>query len=187
MPFYKKHGRQSESWHRTHGTLLSVQPLWNIQAVDQWQTKIEATRKLKYLQLIVPGTVQFALIRSVKVLLQSTVKKNCAWNQKLNSLWPLFRYLFLFVAGSCTIERGSVAEDVCHTHYGHHKELQHLWLIKVKREEWKKMKQGVTLEDKILDDVPECDRWNSSSSSNRSEGPGKYRAYLRSKEYPATC
>ena len=76
-------------------------------------------------------------------------------------------YIFIFI-GSCKIKRnctstivvtyednGTIIVDVCYTHYGHEKELQHVWLSKGKRQELAaKIQQGVP-RDRILSDIKE--------------------------------
>ena len=73
--------------------------------------------------------------------------------------------IFLFT-GTCKIERnctstlnvsnladGKVKVEICYTHYGHTRDIQHTWLPKGKRQELAaKFQQGVPRE-KILDDI----------------------------------
>ena len=73
-----------------------------------------------------------------------------------------------FSTGSCKIERncsstlvvtyvddGTITVNVCYTHYGHEKELQHIRLAKEKRKELApKIQQGVP-RDRILSDIRE--------------------------------
>ena len=50
-------------------------------------------------------------------------------------------------------DNGEITAEVCDTHYGHEKELQHLWLSKGKRQELAaKIQQGMP-RDRILSDV----------------------------------
>lgn len=50
-------------------------------------------------------------------------------------------------------DNGEITAEVCYTHYGHEKELQHLWLSKGKRQELAaKIQQGMP-RDRILSDV----------------------------------
>ena len=52
-------------------------------------------------------------------------------------------------------EEGKISAEVCHTHYGHDKQLQHTWLPKAKRQQIAALlQQGVTRE-KILEDIRE--------------------------------
>ena len=48
---------------------------------------------------------------------------------------------------------GTVAVEICYTHYGHQEDLQHIWLTKRQRKNIAaKLQQGVTI-TKILDDI----------------------------------
>ena len=73
---------------------------------------------------------------------------------------------FPFISGSCKIQQNctagikittkkdnTVLAEICHTHYGHTKEVQHIGLSKGKREEIAaKLQQGIS-RDKILNDI----------------------------------
>ena len=52
-------------------------------------------------------------------------------------------------------EEGKITAEVCHTHYGHDKELQHTWLPKAKRQHIAALLQQGVSRDKILEDIRE--------------------------------
>lgn len=76
------------------------------------------------------------------------------------------KYFLYFILGSCKIQEnctagikatknsdGSISAEICHTHHGHKKEVQHTWITKQKREEIAAhLQQGVS-KDKILNDI----------------------------------
>lgn len=77
------------------------------------------------------------------------------------------KFIILFATGTCKIEKnctatikatkdvtgGGVDVDVCYTHYGHAKNIGHIWISQNKRQEVAaKLAKGITRE-KILDDI----------------------------------
>ena len=50
---------------------------------------------------------------------------------------------------------GKVSVDVCHTHYGHERQLQHTWLTKTKRQEIAALLQRGVSRERILEDIRE--------------------------------
>lgn len=52
-------------------------------------------------------------------------------------------------------EDGKISVDVCHTHYGHERQLQHTWLAKTKRQEIAALLQQGVSRERILGDIRE--------------------------------
>ena len=62
--------------------------------------------------------------------------------------------LYIDIMVEITTE-GKVKADICYTHYGHEKELQHTWINKSKRQQIASLlKQGIS-RDRILNDIRE--------------------------------